>query len=71
MSLILMIKIVKEHIELHYLSAKKAVYSHSFGIKIKIKYKSITHNIFRIQDNVFKIMYYVYDNVCRRIKYYV
>ena len=54
-----MIKIVKEHIGFHYLLTKNlAVYFDSFGIEYiplevlnKIKDKSITHNIFKIQDN--------------------
>ena len=51
-----MIKIAKEHIGLHYLLTK--IYFESFGIQYipeeilkKIKDKSITNNIFRVQDN--------------------
>ena len=51
-----MTKKVKEHFRFHYLLT--AVYFDSFGIEYvsqeilnKIKDKSITHNIFRIQDN--------------------
>ena len=54
-----MIKIVKEQIGFHYLSTKIQLYTLIlFGIEYilqevlnKIKDKSITHNIFRIQDN--------------------
>ena len=56
-----MIKIVKEHIGFHYLLTEinlYTVYFDSFGIEYihqevlnKIKDKSFTHNIFRIQDN--------------------
>ena len=53
-----MIKILKEHIWFHYLLTKNlAVHFDSFVIEYipqevlnKIKDKSITHNIFRIQD---------------------
>ena len=57
-----MIKIVKEHIGIHYLSKKKpqlyTLIHLEFRIENipqevlnKIKDRSITHNIFRIQDN--------------------
>ena len=53
-----MIKIVKEHIGFHYLLTEIQKYFHSFAIEYiplevltKIRDKSITHNIFRIQDN--------------------
>ena len=54
-----MIKIVKEHIGFHYWATEIQLHTFdSFGIKYipqevlnKIKDKSITHNIFRIQDN--------------------
>ena len=43
-----MIKIVKEHTGFHYSSTKIQLYQE---VLKKIKGKSITHNIFRIQDN--------------------
>ena len=57
-----MIKIVKEHIELHYLLIERQLYISFFffffgtayipqKVLNKIKDKLITHNIFRIQDN--------------------
>ena len=54
-----MIKKVKEHIGFHYLLTEiLGVYLGSFGIEYilqevlnKIRDKSITHNIFKIQDN--------------------
>ena len=53
-----MIKIVKEHIGFHYLLIEIQLYTDFFGIEYiplevlnKIRYKSITHNMFRIQDN--------------------
>ena len=51
-----MMKIVNEHTGFHYLLTEMQL--HTFGIEYipqevlnKIKNKSITHNIFRIQDN--------------------
>ena len=53
-----MIKIVKEHIGFHYLLTEIRKYFHSFAIEYiplevltKIRDKSITVNIYRIQDN--------------------
>ena len=51
-----MIKIMKEHIRFNYLLTKIQMYTSEIEyipqeILSKIKDKSITHNIFRIQDN--------------------
>ena len=51
-----MIKIVKEHIRFNYLLTEIQMYTFEIEyipreVLNKIKDKSITHNIFRIQDN--------------------
>ena len=53
-----MTKKVKEHVALHYLLTKIQLYFDYFGVEYipleslnKIRNKSITHNVFRIQAN--------------------